>query len=187
MKVKRCKLVNCEECSHYKLEISEHSDKEFYGDEDWYCSWGEQLNSDFYGFIDDEINHEYLKNRPPCIHCQICDYYDKEKNICDTSVLEAENINWISREEEAELPTFESHEEAREFFKKKYGSRFQLNDSLELLECKIYIYNLITNMEKYMKSINDMQSGVGAEAIMEYHMSHQTIEIGEDGSIHILH
>jgi len=42
-------------------------------------------------------------------------------------------------------------------------------------------------MEKYMKSINDMQSGVGAEAIMEYHMSHQTIEIGEDGSIHILH
>lgn len=98
-----------------------------------------------------------------------------------------ENINWISREEEAELPRFNSHLEAREFFKNKYGSRFQLNDSLELLEGKVYIYNLITDKEKYMKSITDMESGIGAKAVMEYHMSHQTIEISEDGSIHILH
>lgn len=178
MKVKRCRLVNCEECSHYKL-----------GDEDWYCSWDEQLNHDFFDFIDDEVNHEYLKNRPQCIFCQTCDYFDKEKKVCNTSVIEVEPeiLKWITREEEAELPSFNSHTEAREFFKKKYGSRFQLNDSLELLEGKIYIYNLITNKEKYMKSIGDMESGVGAEAIMEYHMSHQTIEIGEDGSIHILH
>jgi hypothetical protein len=176
MKVKRCRLVNCEECSHYKQ-----------GDEDWYCSWGEQLNHDFFDFIDDEVNHEYLQNRPQCIFCQSCDYYDKEKKVCDTSVIEVEPeiLKWISREEEAELPRFESHEEAKKYFKNKYPYRFHIDTSLEADGQKIYIYRLITKPEEYQKGIKEYEKH--GFLTKEFMYSYQTIEIGEDGSIHILH
>ncbi|MEK4930494.1 hypothetical protein N2V92_01125 [Bacillus sp. CH_48] len=39
---------------------------------------------------------------------------------------------WISREEEAEIPDFKGHEEARKYFKEKYGDAFQFSESLEV-------------------------------------------------------
>lgn len=96
-----------------------------------------------------------------------------------------ENINWISREEEAELPSFKSHDEARIYFKNKYKYRFHIDTSLEADGQKIYIYRLITKPELYQKGIEEYEKY--GFLTKEFMYSYQTIEIGEDGSIHILH
>lgn len=66
----------------------------------------------------------------------------------------------ISREEEHALPDFKSHEEARTYFKKKYGNNFKLEDSITVGDRKLYFYKLF---------------------------SVQDIQIFEDGEIHIVH
>ena len=73
----------------------------------------------------------------------------------------------ISREQEAQLPQFKSHDEARAYFKNLYGNKFVMMDSIEDSEGKIYLYDL--------KLDND------------FPFDKQRIEISEDGYIHIIH
>ena len=81
--------------------------------------------------------------------------------------------NKISREEESKMPSFTSHDEARAYFKDKYGNDFQMIDSREFEDKKIYFYNLILNKEKYLES-RDL-------------FSYQSIEIDNNGNVHIIH
>ncbi|TKI73673.1 hypothetical protein FC701_36825, partial [Bacillus mycoides] len=45
---------------------------------------------------------------------------------------------WISREEEVEIPNFKSHEEARTYFKEKYGDAFQISESFKIDGEQVY-------------------------------------------------
>ena len=66
----------------------------------------------------------------------------------------------ISREEECNLPDFNSHTEAKSYFKKKYGSKFKLEYDIVVGDRNLYFYKLD---------------------------GEQDIQIFEDGEIHIVH
>jgi hypothetical protein len=93
---------------------------------------------------------------------------------------------WISRKEEYELPEFKSHDEARAYFKEKYGDNFQMMDSDYIDGKKIYFYKLIVNKKEWEKGIKEMQEN-GYTSGMGFAMAAQPIEIWEDGGIHIIH
>lgn len=168
MKNDKCVYVSCEECMYYKLGESKYSDEGYCDEDDWYCSY--KPNG--------KIN---------CMYCKSCDYYNKEKNVCDTTSLDKENINPMTREEVAELPTFESHKEARIYLKIKFGDKFKFDESVWFLDNKVYYYKLILNMKNYRDSIDEMKNGEGKKAVDKYHRSFQTIEIEENGEITVLH
>lgn len=101
----------------------------------------------------------------------------------------------ISREEESKLPQFNSHLEAREYFKSIYGEKFQMQDSKEYSGEKIYFYHLILDMNQYLESVKEIskqqikslqwtKEGCVAE---RYMFSYQPIEISESGDVHIIH
>lgn len=93
----------------------------------------------------------------------------------------------ISREEEANLPNFSSHQEAREYFKNKYGSsRFVMTDSDVIDGRDIYFYYLILDPKAYKDGQKKLLED-GYVTGFEYFHSHQSIEIFEDGDIHIIH
>ena len=94
-------------------------------------------------------------------------------------------MQWISRQEEAELPTFKTHEEARDYFEEKYGEKFVFEESSDTGDGICFFYRLITDEEAYIKGASDLNSNgyVG----MEFMNSYQPIQIMEDGSIHIVH
>ena len=101
----------------------------------------------------------------------------------------------ISREAESRLPRFNTHLEAREYFKSIYGDKFQMQDSKGCGEEKIYFYHLILDMKQYLECLNEIneqqieslqwtEEGCLAE---RYMFSYQAIEISENGNVHIMH
>lgn len=93
----------------------------------------------------------------------------------------------ISREEESKIPEFNSHAEARKYFKDKYGDSFQLMDSDDSSGEKIYFYKLILNKKVYMEMIEEMNRNGFASMSEERMFSSQDIQIFENGNIHIVH
>lgn len=91
----------------------------------------------------------------------------------------------INRQEEAELPIFKSHEEARDYFEEKYGEKFVFEESSEIGDGICFFYRLIIDEEAYIKGVSDLNTNgyVG----MEFMNSYQPIQIMEDGSTHIVH
>lgn len=93
----------------------------------------------------------------------------------------------ISREEEYNLPNFKSHNEARKFFKDKYGNDFQMTSSDYYDGQKIYFYKLILNRKVFEEMSKELQEN-GHCAITEERMfCTQDIQIMQDGDIHIVH
>ena len=97
-------------------------------------------------------------------------------------------VQKISREEEAKIPQFHSHEEAKAWFEDKYGKDFILTgvDYLGQEEEKCYFYYLILNWEEYRKGQNELKR-TGRLVGFDYLNSHQPVQIMENGSIHIVH
>lgn len=91
----------------------------------------------------------------------------------------------ITRQEEAELPTFKSHEEASRYFEEKYSEKFVFEESSDIGDGICFFYRLITDEEAYIKGASELNANgyVG----MEFMNSYQPIQIMEDGSIHIVH
>lgn len=93
----------------------------------------------------------------------------------------------ITREDEANIPEFHSHEEARAWFKAQYGDRFMLTGSQEDGDGSVYFYNLILDAEKF----NEFQRRMAEDGVlvgaMELMFSYQSIEIYSDGRIHVIH
>ena len=92
----------------------------------------------------------------------------------------------ISRKDEETIPQFHSHEEARQWFKEKYGDDFMMTDSEEIGGEKCYFYTLILDRAKYEKGHRELvEKGyiIGTEHLNSY----QSIEIMESGFIHIVH
>lgn len=93
----------------------------------------------------------------------------------------------ISRDEEYQLPKFNSHAEARKYFKDKYGDDFQLMDSNVISGEKIYFYKLILNRKVYMDMLEEMNKTGFVSMNEERMFSSQDIQIFEDGRINIVH
>ncbi|TWT06401.1 hypothetical protein FQV26_00880 [Planococcus sp. CPCC 101016] len=94
-------------------------------------------------------------------------------------------IQWISKQEEAELPAFKSHEEARDYFEEKYGEKFVFEESSTASDGWCFFYRLITDEEAYIKGVSELNAtgNIG----IEFMNSYQPIQIMEDGSIRIVH
>jgi hypothetical protein len=94
----------------------------------------------------------------------------------------------ISRDEEHKLPRFNSHNEAREYFKNKYGhNNFQMADARIINGEEIYFYELVLDEKAYRKMIEEMASNEFVAMTDEYLFSTQKIEVWADGRIHIIH
>lgn len=92
----------------------------------------------------------------------------------------------ITRQEEAELPAFSSHKEAREWFKARYGDDFMLTGS-ELIGDEIcYFYNLILDRALFEAESKKLHDGVMTDG-MKLINSYQSIQIMDSGNVHIVH
>lgn len=92
----------------------------------------------------------------------------------------------ISRQDEVELPVFLSHEEARNYFQTKYGKRFVLVSTHMIDEMNVYFYALALNLSAFEDGQEKIQQGEFSLGL-EYLESYQSIEIFENGQVHIIH
>lgn len=104
---------------------------------------------------------------------------------------------YISRDDEAKIPNFNSHDEARKWFKSKYADSFMLIGSEQIGDRKCYFYYLILDKDAFnagresfaeRTSLNDLfLNNNFISNARHYLFSYQSIEIFEDGSVHIIH
>ncbi len=93
----------------------------------------------------------------------------------------------ITREEEAKLPFFNDHKEAREWFKDIYGDRFIFTSSEWMDDQICYFFYLILDRNVFEAGQKEMESkGIMTDAV-KFMGSFQEIQIMEDESVHIVH
>lgn len=93
---------------------------------------------------------------------------------------------WISREEEALFPEFDSFEAAWDFFVKKYDKDMLL-DSVDIIDGKkCYFCSLITDWGTYKDMCRLLERGEPLIGL-KYIQCRQPIQIFENGHIHIVH
>ena len=92
----------------------------------------------------------------------------------------------ISREEESGIPEFESNKEARSWFLLKYGDDFEYTTSEIIGEEICYFYNLILDRKVYEEEHRKLIEGRLGDA-MALLNSYQSIQIMNNGSVHIVH
>ena len=91
----------------------------------------------------------------------------------------------ITRSAEAELPHFSNHQEARDYFKNQYGNRFMMTDSRVIDRVKTYFYHLVLDDKAYQDGIRNSRNGEPVSD-MDLLFSYQSVEITEDGQIHVI-
>ena len=93
---------------------------------------------------------------------------------------------WITRKEEAELPTFTDYKAAFDYFMDKYPNSFELESVEEIGGKKCYFCALIVDRETYFIGRRKLMQ-LNAVTGMEFPQSYQPIQIMQDGSVHIVH
>ena len=93
----------------------------------------------------------------------------------------------ISRQAEAEFPDFYNHENARKFFKNKYGDSFVMANSEMIGDEKVYFHHLILDRQQYFDSFKKLKEDSFITDSLEFMNSYQSIEIFEDGRIHVIY
>lgn len=100
----------------------------------------------------------------------------------------------LDRSFEKEIPEFKSHDEARTWFKEKFGDNFFMVEIMTVDDQKLYRYHLVTDRAAYDAFQKKQQAAMekqGFYALQEEDMagfmSNNTVEIFEDGSIHIVY
>ena len=95
----------------------------------------------------------------------------------------------ITRKEEAELPVFDSYKEAKSYFDGKYGKDFVLESIDDIDGQNCYFHALILDHATYDKGRRILQSGsyMTGQLSIDFLNSYQSIEIFEDGNIHIVY
>lgn len=93
----------------------------------------------------------------------------------------------ISRQAEAEFPEFDSHENARRYFKNKYGDSFVMANSEMIGDEKIYFYHLILDRQQYFDGFKKLREDGIITDSLDFMNSYQPVEIFEDGRIHVIH
>jgi len=95
----------------------------------------------------------------------------------------------ISRQDESSFPEFNSREEAAAFFKEKYGSDFIYKTSEPIGDMYCHFYVVMVDYESYRRGQKLLSQGkaVSGELGMKYLMSHQPVQIMDNGSVHIVY
>lgn len=94
----------------------------------------------------------------------------------------------ITREEENQLPLFKNHADAISFFKDKYGQAFKLETIEQIDGMACYFYALILNQETYLNGRALMKTGQPMQYnALKFLNSYQSIQIMDDGRVHIVH
>ncbi|MDL4842982.1 hypothetical protein [Aquibacillus rhizosphaerae] len=83
-----------------------------------------------------------------------------------------------------DMPDFENHLQARDWFKEQFQDRFSLRNSDVNNGEKVYYYHLIKKPEMYQEYMDSFAKPVKHEIThMETFESYSTVEISEDGSV----
>ncbi|MBU9720895.1 MULTISPECIES: hypothetical protein [Bacillaceae] len=83
-----------------------------------------------------------------------------------------------------DMPDFENHDQAREWFKEQFHDCFSLKSTDETGGKKVYYYHIIKDVEAYQQYM-DSFGRLGEHEITnpETFESYSTVEISEDGEI----
>ncbi|OMP68450.1 hypothetical protein [Domibacillus epiphyticus] len=92
----------------------------------------------------------------------------------------------ITEEEESNLPMFNNHQEASEYFKTQYGDDFILKSSKEIDGETVYVYVLVVDREAYKRGQEKLARFEIVQGT-EFTDSFQSINISENGDIFITH
>lgn len=95
----------------------------------------------------------------------------------------------ISRQEESEIPLFDSYKDAQAYFSDKYGQDFVLESTDDIGGQNCYFHALIFDHATYFKGRRLLRSGnsMSGPLALDFLKSYQSIQIFEDGNIHIVH
>ena len=95
----------------------------------------------------------------------------------------------ISRKDESLFPEFNSHSEAASYFKERFGSDFIFKCVEPIGDMNCYFYVVVVDHEAYRRGNKLLSQGipVSGELGIKYLMSHQPIQIMENGSVHVVH
>ena len=95
----------------------------------------------------------------------------------------------ISRQEEATFPVFNHHKEAYAFFFEKYGQDFVLEYSENMDGQNCYFYALVFDHAIYNKGRKLLRSGTSMTGplALDFLNCYQSIQIMENGHVHIVH
>ncbi|WP_156291982.1 hypothetical protein [Oceanobacillus salinisoli] len=85
-----------------------------------------------------------------------------------------------------EMPDFHNHDEARQWFKEKFGDDFLIRSSDVVNETKIYYYHIVKDLELYQQYMESFAKPVKHEITnMETFESYSTVEISENGDVNM--
>lgn len=95
----------------------------------------------------------------------------------------------ISRQEESTFPEFNSHHEAAAFFKERFGVDFVYESSEPIDGAQCHFYCIVTDHESYMRGRKLLSKGqpVSGDLGMKFLMSHQPVQIMDNGRVHIVY
>lgn len=89
---------------------------------------------------------------------------------------------WMSREFEANLPEFQTQQEAYDFFNDLFGASFDL----QYIEETFWSCAIVHEPEAYVKGAKEL-IGNGFTSGLAFMFSHQPVQIMNDGSIHMVY
>lgn len=100
--------------------------------------------------------------------------------------------DWISREEEAKIPTFSNHSEAIKWFEEKYKEDFVLSDVTEIDDQEVFFCIYVVDRETHNRMKEYMKKNMTGlipqtEETKGFMESYQPIQIYGDGRVHIVH
>ena len=95
----------------------------------------------------------------------------------------------ITRDMENALPSFKSHVAAAAYFKEQYGSDFVFEYAEHIEDMYCYFYALVVDHGIYQKGRKLLTNGqaITGELSLQFINSYQSIQIMEDGHIHIVY
>lgn len=95
----------------------------------------------------------------------------------------------ISRKDENNFPKFNSHGEAANFFKNKFGSDFVFESSDNIGGMTCYFYAVVVDHAVYRKGrrLLAQNQPVTGELGLQFISSYQPVQIMENGNVHIVH
>ena len=95
----------------------------------------------------------------------------------------------ISRQDERSFPAFNSHNEAADFFKENFGSDFVFEDSENIGDDICYFYSVVIDHAIYHKCRRILSEGqpVTGDLGMQFLKSYQSVQIMENGSVHVVY
>ncbi|WP_138417424.1 hypothetical protein [Aquibacillus sediminis] len=86
-----------------------------------------------------------------------------------------------------DMPDFENHNQAREWFKDQFHDKFSLRSTDEKDGKKVFYYHIIKDPESYKRYMESFAKPVKHEITnWETFKSYSTVEITEDGDIHLI-